>query len=52
MDQARAALEKEVEIIKLIRSQRFIHMALKHLLDPPLRQKLKQKSQFREVSIE
>ena len=52
MDQARAALEKEVEIIKLIRSRRFIHMALKHLLDPHLRQKLKQKSQFREVTIE
>ena len=52
MDKARAALEKEVEIIKLIRSRRFIHMALKHLLDPPLRKKLKQKSKFREVSIE
>ena len=34
MEKARAALRKEVDIVRLIRSRRFFHMAFKHLLDP------------------
>ena len=33
MEKARAALEKELDIIYLIRSRRFFQNALKHLLD-------------------
>ena len=49
MEKARLALVKEVEIIKLIRSRRFVHMALKHLLDPALRKDFKSKSLFKEI---
>ena len=52
MDQARASLDKEVDIIKLIRSRRFVHNALKHLLDPALRKELKSQSHFKEVAID
>ena len=34
MDNARAALEKEVDIVKVVRSRRFVNAALKHLLSP------------------
>ena len=37
MENARASLEKEVEMMKMIRSKRFVHLALKHLLNPVLR---------------
>ena len=36
----------------MIRSRRFVHMALKQLLDPALRKELKMKSQFKEIEIE
>ena len=52
MDKARASLEKEVDIIKMIRSRRFVHMALKHLLDPTIRKELKSRSKFQEIEIE
>ena len=52
MEQARAALEKEVDIIKMIRRRRFTHLALKHLLDPRLRKDLKHQSQLQEINIE
>ena len=44
MEKARTALEKEMDIIKLVRSRRFVHKALKHLLDPILCKELKQLS--------
>ena len=52
MEKARAALQKELTFTKIIRSRRFVHMALKHLLDQSLRKKLKSQSQFQEINIE
>ena len=52
MEKARASLNKEVDIIKLIRSRRFVHAALKQLLDPALRKELKQKSRFEVIDID
>ena len=49
MARARALLEEEKDIVKIIRSRRYLHMAIKHLLDAPLRKELKQLSHFREV---
>ena len=51
MEQARLTLAKEVDIIKLIRSRRFMHMALKHLLDPTLIKELKSQSLFKHIDI-
>ena len=33
MEKARYTLEKEVDIIKMIQSRRYLHLALKNLLD-------------------
>ena len=52
MENARASLEKEVEIMKMIQSKRFVHLALKHLLDPVLRKELKIQSKVREINTE
>ena len=52
MDSARTALEKEVDVIRLIKSRRFVHLALKHLLGPALRKELKQRSKLHEVVME
>ena len=41
MKNARASLEKQMELMKMIQSKRFVHLALKHLLDPVLRRELK-----------
>ena len=49
MEKAFEELGKEVDIIKLIRSRRFVHLALKHLLDNSVRKELKVKSQFEEI---
>ena len=51
METARKALAKEVDIIRLIRSRRFVNKALKHLLDPGLHKDLKAQSQFEEIDI-
>ena len=51
LDKARAALDKEMNVIKLIRSSRYFHLALKHLLDPQVRKELKKESQFREIDV-
>ena len=51
METARKALAKEVDIIRLIRSRRFVHLALKHLLDPPLRKEFKARSQAKEINL-
>ena len=45
-------MEEEVDIIRIIRSRRFIHMALKHLLDPKVHKELELKSQFLETKLE
>ena len=45
LKEAREALRKEADIVKLIRSRRFVHLALKHLLDPQHRKQLKLMSQ-------
>ena len=51
METARKALAKEVDIIRLIRSRRFVNSALKHLLDPGLHKDLKAQSKFEEIDI-
>ena len=51
LKEARASLEKEVDVLKLIRSRRFVHLALKHLLDPPLRKEFKARSQAKEINL-
>ena len=52
MEQARESLSKESDIIKMFRTQRFLQMALKHLLDPALRKELKTRSKYKEIIIE
>ena len=52
MEKVRSALKKEVDVVKLIRAQRFMHLALKHILDPSLRKELKSQSQLKEVQID
>ena len=52
MEMARAAISKEVDIVELIRSNRFVHLALKHLLDPTVHKQLKARSQFKKIWIE
>ena len=51
MEQARAALEKELDIVHLVRSRRFIKIALKHLLGRQLRKEFKARSNFEEISV-
>ena len=51
LKKARASLIKEVDVLKLIRSRRFVHLALKHLLDPPLRKEFKARSRAKVVGI-
>ena len=52
MEKSRTALENEMDLVKLIRSQRFIHMALKHLLEPVIHKKFQQESKLLEIEIE
>ena len=52
MERARAALEKEVDVIQMIRTRRFVLMALKHLLDPALHKELKSQSQALELDTQ
>ena len=51
MEEAFRKLEKEIDVVKLIRSRRFVHMALKHLLDNSVRKDLKAKSHFKDIDI-
>ena len=46
MEKAVKALESEVGIIEMIRSRRFVHKALKHLLQPKIYDELKAESQL------
>ena len=41
MDEAQTALEKEIDIIKLVQSKHYLQEALKYLLDPPFGKELK-----------
>lgn len=52
MDQARTSLSKEADILKIFRTQRFVLLALEHLLDPVLHKDLKTRSKYKEVVIE
>ena len=49
MEKAYEALEKEVDIIRMIKSRRFVELALKKLLDKPLRKQLRIQSQLHEI---
>ena len=51
MELARTKLQKEIDIIKLVRSRRFVHLALKHLLDPTLHKELKSQSHFKTIDL-
>ena len=52
MEGIRSALKREVDVVKLIRSLRFMHMALKHILDPSLRKELKLQSKLKKIQID
>ena len=49
MDEALKSLEREVDVIDLIRSNRFVHIALRHLLQPVLYEELKAQSKFVDI---
>ena len=51
MEEAFKKLEKEIDVVKMIRSRRFVHMALRHLLEYSVRKELKAKSHFKEIDI-
>ena len=51
MEEAFKKLEKEIDVVKLIRSRRFVHMALRHLLDNSVRKELKAQSRFKKIDI-
>ena len=44
-------LEKEVDIVEMIRSRRFLHLALERLLDKQTLQELKALSKFELVEV-
>ena len=52
MEEARSALEKELDFTRIIRSRRYVHLALKSLLDTQVRKKLKLESQYRLVDLQ
>ena len=49
---AREALSKEADILNILRTHRFVLMALKHLLDPALRKELKTRSKCKEIDLQ
>ena len=52
MKNARLALEKEIDIVQMIRSRRFVHAAVKHIIEPEVLKELKLRGKFEEVTIE
>ena len=46
IQKARAALEKEIDVLELVKSMRFFRMAIKRLLSKDEISKLKERSQF------
>ena len=51
MEMAREALEKEVDIIQIIRSNRLVHTALMKLLGDSAYRELKARSQFEHIDL-
>ena len=51
MDRAVSRLEKEVDIVEMIRSRRFLHLALERLFDKQTLQELRTLSKFELVEI-
>ena len=49
---ARESLSKEADILTILRTHRFVLMALKHLLDPALRKELKTRSKCKQIDIQ
>ena len=52
MNEARKALEKEVDILEIIKSRRFFHIALRHLLKPALHEEFEARSKFFEINTD
>ena len=52
MNEARKALEKEVDILEMIKSRRFFHIALRHLLKPALHEEFEARSKFFEINTD
>ena len=51
MIKARERISKQVDIIKMIQTSRFVELALKSLIEPQLRKDLKKRSKFEEVDL-
>ena len=51
MDRAVSRLEKEVDIVEMIRSRRFLHLALERLFDKQTLQELRTLSKFELVEV-
>ena len=51
MIKARERISKQVDIIKMIQTSRFVELALKSLIEPQLRKVLKKRSKFEEVDL-
>ena len=46
MQEAREALANEIDIIRMLQTRRFYHLAFKHLLDAPIRKQIEQQSEY------
>ena len=51
MDTAIEKLVNEIDIIGIIQSRRFLHLSIKHLLEPSVIKQLKKESEKREFNI-
>ena len=51
MDASIEKLGKEIDIIGMIQSRRYVHLALKHLLEPETIKELKIKSEKKQFAI-
>ena len=52
MEKARLELESEVDIVKIIRSRRYFHLALEQLLDVSIRKDLKKRSKYENLDLD
>ena len=43
---ARETLSNEIDIIRMLRTRRFYHLALEHLLDAPVRKQIELQSEY------
>ena len=50
MEKALRELKKQVDVIKMIRSRRFVDLALRYLLDNAVRIELKKRSKYEEIN--